>query len=88
MGLIVNDKLFILGGASVANDTAFSNILDGGRDVNFNASGGITGSINSTANSLLGARALGIAVAGSGFFYFIGGTSDGTNALATVERTF
>ena len=62
MGLIVNDKLFILGGSQNVNDTSFSAVTANGRDADFDNTGGITGSINSTANSLLTPRAMGVAV--------------------------
>jgi len=88
MGVITGEKLFALGGAQMASDTAFSNILTGGRDVAFQPNGDIGTPIQSSAEGLLGPRALGAVVTGSGFIYFVGGSSDGTNALATTERTF
>jgi hypothetical protein len=88
MAVITNNKLFIVGGATNVNDTDFDNITPNGRDTEFDENGDITGSINSTANSLLNPRALGIGLYGAGFIYFFGGTSDGQDALATTERTF
>jgi len=88
MTVITSEKLFVLGGAGQAADTTFSNILSTGRDVGFLANGDLGDPFQSTAESLLAARALGAVVTGSGFIYFIGGTSDGANALATCERTY
>jgi hypothetical protein len=88
MAVITNNKLFIVGGATNVNDTDFQNITPNGRDTEFDENGDISGSINSTANSLLAPRALGIGLYGAGFIYFFGGTSDGSDALATTERTF
>jgi len=88
MAVITGEKLFALGGALMTTDIAFSNIDMGGRDVPFQMDGDIGSPFNSTAESLLGARALGAVVTGAGFIYFVGGTSDGTDALATTERTF
>jgi hypothetical protein len=88
MAVITNNKLFVLGGATSADDTTFGNITPGGRDTEFDGNGDISGSINSTASSLLAPRALGIGLYGAGFIYFYGGTSDGADALATTERTF
>jgi len=88
MAVITNNKLFIVGGATNVNDTDFGNITPNGRDTEFDENGDISGSINSTASSLLAPRALGIGLYGAGFIYFYGGTSDGTDALATTERTF
>ena len=87
MSVIANNKLFILGGCDAA-DTVFSGVTANGRDTEFDENGDITGSINSTANGLLDARALGIGLYGAGFIYFYGGTSDGTDALATTELTY
>jgi hypothetical protein len=88
MAVITNNKLFIIGGATNVDDTSFDNITPNGRDTEFDDNGDITGSINSTAQSLINPRALGIGLYGAGFIYFYGGTSDGTDALATTERTF
>jgi len=88
MPVITNNKLFCLGGAADADDTTFSNITPSGRDTEFDDQGDISGSINSTASSLLEPRALGIGLQGAGFIYFYGGTSDGTDAVSTCERTF
>lgn len=88
MALITSDKLFVLGGGMSATTTAVSGILTTGSDVGFNSNGTIGSPIQSAAGTLLGARALGVVITGSGFIYFVGGTSDGTNALATTERSF
>ncbi len=88
MAVITNNKLFIIGGAGSADDTTFGNVTPNGRDTEFDEDGDITGSINSTASSLQDPRALGIGLYGAGFIYFYGGTSDGTDALATTERTY
>jgi hypothetical protein len=88
MAVIANQKLFILGGARNASGTTFSNVIATGRDTEFDANGDLSGSINSTANGLLGPRAFGTALPASGFFYFIGGSSTGSNALSSVERTY
>ncbi len=88
MSVIAGEKLFTLGGAGTATDTTFGNILMSGRDVPFLADGTIGTPIQSTAEALLTPRALGAAIVGAGFIYFVGGTSDGTNAVATTEQTF
>ncbi|PIW01337.1 MAG: hypothetical protein COW42_05225 [Deltaproteobacteria bacterium CG17_big_fil_post_rev_8_21_14_2_50_63_7] len=88
MAVIVNEKLFLLGGATAGTDTDLNSVVGTGRDTEFDNSGEISGSINSTSSSLLAPRALGIGIAGAGFIYFIGGSSTGANALSTVERTF
>lgn len=88
MACITSDKLFVLGGAQMATDTGFSNVTATGVDVPFQSDGTIGSPIQSTASSLLAPRALGAVVTGAGFIYFIGGSSNGTNALATTERTF
>jgi hypothetical protein len=88
MAVIANDKLFCLGGAGASDGLSFSSVTANGRDAEFDAAGDVTGSVNSTANSLLAPRAFGAAVEGAGFIYLLGGTSDGADALATVERTY
>jgi hypothetical protein len=88
MAVITSEKLFALGGALMATDAAFSNIDMNGRDVAFQADGDIDSPIQSTAEALLAPRALGVALTGAGFIYFVGGTSTGTDAVATTERTF
>lgn len=88
MAVITSEKLFVLGGAQSATDTSFSMITQTGVDVAFEADGDIGSPIQSTAESLLQPRALGAAVTGAGFIYFLGGTGDGTDALATTEKTF
>ncbi|MBW2279039.1 MAG: fibronectin type III domain-containing protein, partial [Deltaproteobacteria bacterium] len=56
MAVITNNKLFIVGGATNVDDTSFDNITPNGRDTEFDENGDITGSINSTASSLLEPR--------------------------------
>jgi hypothetical protein len=91
--VIVGDKLFVMGGASVANDTSFSNLVATARDAALTGVVGGDGQFGSPYNSASqsfvgGARALGSSIIGSGFIYFVGGSSDGTDALATCEKTF
>ncbi len=86
--VITSEKLFALGGGSTADDVSIGNILSSGRDLPFRADGSVGSPIQSTAEGLLGQRALGAVTIGSGFVYFLGGTSDGTDALTTTERTF
>ncbi|MDB4954786.1 MAG: hypothetical protein JWO36_2355 [Myxococcales bacterium] len=90
MCVISSGKLFALGGAGAATSTTFSNILTSGRDVAFNTNGTIGSPIQSTAQSFPAGspRALGAAIVGSGFIYFVGGTSDGSNATTTTFQTF
>ena len=87
MALIASEKLFVLGGAGAATDTTFSNILAGARDVNFLADGTLASPIQDAAITLAPARALGAAISGSGFIYLVGGTSDGSHALASTVKT-
>jgi hypothetical protein len=92
--VIVGDKLFVMGGASNADDTSFSNLVSTARDAALTGAvstgdGQFGSSYNSASQSFVGgARALGASIIGSGFIYFIGGSSDGTDALATCEKTF
>ena len=88
MAAITSDKLFVLGGAAMATDTTFTNVTSTGFDVAFNSDGTIGSPIQSASSTLLAPRTLGAVVLGAGFLYFIGGTSDGTNALTTSERTY
>lgn len=89
MAILFANKVFVLGGAGVTAG-AFGNVISQGRDAQFDGSGdlGALTSIGAGGGFVQGAKALGIAVEQSGFFYFIGGTSDGTNASTTTERTF
>ena len=90
MAVIASGKLFCLGGAGQATttSTSFSNIRATGVDVPFETDGAIGGPIQSTASAFGTGRALGAAIIGSGFIYFVGGTSDGTDAVATTFQTF
>ncbi len=87
MGVVTNDMLILLGGAT-ANDTAGGPTLSGfigdGRIAKLDASG-FSSSISSASGTLDGNRAFGVAVVGAGLMYVIGGTSDGSDALDTVE---
>jgi len=87
MCTIVGDKLFAMGGLRMASDTTFSNIDSGGKDVPF-VGGDPQTPIQSAAITLTPGRGLGVSLVGAGFIYFIGGTSDGSNALATNQQTF
>jgi len=88
MAVITGNKLFCLGGAGAATDTAFSQIKQTGIDLAFSSTGDFSSPIQSTANALPAPRALGAVINESGFIYFIGGTSDGTNATNTTYETF
>ena len=88
MAVITGNKLFCLGGAGAATDTTFSQIKQTGVDLAFSSTGDFSSPIQSTANALPAPRALGAVVNGSGFIYFLGGTSDGTNATTTSYETF
>jgi hypothetical protein len=92
MSVVTDNTIFMLGGAGSvaegASGPSFSGVTGDGRQMIFDSSGGEGNSISSTSNALLAPRALGVVVQGAGFIYFIGGTSDGTNALRTVELTF
>jgi len=88
MAVIASEKLFVIGGATTATDTAFGGIRTGIRDVGFLANGDLDSPIQSAADSLDPARALGISVIGSGFIYLVGGTSDGDDALTSTVKTF
>ena len=88
MAVIASEKLWSVGGAQMATSTAFSNIGSVGYDTSFNSSGALIAPTSSAANLLPAARALGAPIVGSGFIYFVGGTSDGTNATNTTFQTF
>ena len=87
MCVIRSEKLFMVGGAGAAANTSFSNVTASGIDLPFDAGGDVDPPSQATP-ALLAPRALGVAVLGSGFMYFIGGTQDGSDALSTVESTF
>lgn len=88
MCVIASDKVFVLGGAGSATPTTFTNIRANGDDIPFTSTGAFGSPIQSVANALPAQRALGAAIIGSGFIYFVGGTSDGSNALNTTFQTF
>ena len=88
MTVITSEKFFALGGGNSATDTTISGISASGRDIPFDGAGDLNPPFQSTAEGLTGNRALGVALTGSGFIDFVGGTSTGDDALATTERTF
>ena len=90
MAVISSDKLFVLGGAAMSTATTFSNVRNNGVDLPFLANGGIGSPIQSTAEAFPAGnpRALGAAITGAGSIYFVGGSSDGSNAVATTFQTF
>lgn len=88
MSVIRTEKLFTIGGAQMASDTGVTNVRNSSYDAEFDVSGNIAGTMNSAAQTMSGPRALGVVLKGSGFIYFIGGTSNGTDAVKTVESTF
>lgn len=90
MSVIASKKLFCLGGAAMATSSTFSNIRSNGVDLAFTTGGAIGSPIQSTAEAFPGGspRALGVPITGSGFIYFVGGTSDGSDAVDTTYQTF
>jgi hypothetical protein len=87
--IITTEKLFIMGGAANADDTSVSQIVGQDVAVHFDPNGEIGTPFSDTGEgNLIQSRALGAVVSRAGFIYFIGGTSNGSNALDTVERTF
>jgi hypothetical protein len=90
-GVITSEKLFIMGGAANADDTSISQIIGQDVAVHFDSdNGGEIGSPFSDTGegNLIESRALGAVVSRAGFIFFLGGTSNGTDALASVERSF
>jgi hypothetical protein len=87
MCTIVGDKMWAMGGAKMATDTTFSNIESTGRDIPF-LLGVPQTPIQSAAQTMTPSRALGVALVGAGFMYYVGGTSDGSNALSTNQQSF
>jgi hypothetical protein len=92
MGVIASNKLFWLGGAGAAtlNPPAFTNIRLNGDNVAFAADGTFGSPIQSTANAFPAghATALGVPITVDNFIYFVGGTSDGTDAVGLTWQTF
>ncbi len=88
MSVISSNKLFCMGGAGAATDTAFTSILTSGRNVGFTLDGTIGSPMQSASSAFPSPRALGAAIVGSGFIYFAAGTSDGIDAVNTVYQTF
>lgn len=89
--VIASERMFCIGGAgtSMANTTAFSNILNSARDVPFTGAGAIGTPVQATPTpDFTASRALGAAITGSGFIYLVGGTSTGTDAVDTTFQTF
>lgn len=91
MAVIASNKLFWLGGAGGAtlNPPAFSNIRQNGDNVAFATDGTFGSPIQSTANAFPNhPTALGVPLTVDNFIYFVGGTSDGTNAVGLTWQTF
>lgn len=92
MAVIASNKLFWLGGAGGAalGPLAFSNIRQNGDNVAFSTDGTFSSPIQSTANAFPAGHptALGVPVTVDNFIYFVGGTSDGTNAVGLAWQTF
>lgn len=92
MSVVTRNALFTVGGAQTVTDGAggptFSGVTATGRQMIFDAMGGAGPPISSTSNGLIRPRAFGVTVQNAGLIYFIGGTSDGSNALKTTEITF
>jgi hypothetical protein len=92
MAVIASNKLFWLGGAGGAtvNPPAFTNIRQNGDNVAFAADGTFGSPIQSTANAFPATHstALGVPITVDNFIYFVGGTSDGTDAVDLAWQTF
>ena len=89
MAVIAAEKLFSMGGAGdVQDDLGFRRVTDSGMDVGFDEDGALDSPVQAAGETMNDPRALGAVVFRAGFIFFIGGTSDGEDALATVERTF
>ncbi len=90
MAVIASNKLWSVGGARMFSNTTqtFSNVTSGGDDVAFDASGNLVSPTQSAASVLPAPRALGAVITGSGFIYFVGGSSVGTDATNTTYQTF
>lgn len=87
LSVLTSNKMFVMGGAGMATNTAFSVIRSNGSDIGFGSSGA-TGTLQATGTPLPAPRALGTAIIGAGFIYFVGGTSDGSDATNTTFQTF
>ena len=89
MAVVASNKLFVLGGAGMATNTSFSNIRGNGEDIAF-TNGNLVAPIQSTASTFPAgnSRALGAPITGAGFIYFVGGTSDGSDAVTSTFQTF
>jgi hypothetical protein len=89
MSVFDKDKFYAAGGVTVASDTAFgaatADVLDAPYDV---AAQLVATNVNDASENMLQARAFGGVVSAVGFFYFIGGTATGTDALTSAERSF
>jgi hypothetical protein len=92
MAVITRNALFTLGGAGTVTDGSggptFGGVTLAGRQMIFDDQGGDGNPFSSTSNGLIAPRAFGVTVQNAGLIYFIGGTSDGANALRTTEITF
>jgi hypothetical protein len=87
-GYISNDALYVVGGAGSGTFPTFGSVSAFGRTDAFVTGGDIAGSMSSTSGSLLVPRAFGASIRGAGFLFALGGTTDGTTAVATTEKTF
>ncbi len=91
MAVIASNKLWSVGGDRMYSNmmqTWSMNVTSGGDDVAFNTSGDLVSPTNSAANLLPAPRALGAPITGAGFIYFVGGTSNGTDATNSTYQTF
>lgn len=88
--VLASEKIWVLGGAGMTTNTSFATLRTNGEDIGFDSAGDLAGPIQATGEAFPSgqARALGATVAGSGFIYFIAGSSDGSNATNTVYQTF
>ncbi|MBP6835262.1 MAG: hypothetical protein KA978_31040, partial [Deltaproteobacteria bacterium] len=82
--MIVNGEFYAMGGTSGMNPT--SSALDSS-NLSTLASSGTPGSFsNASVSMITGRQNFGLALA-SAYFFLVGGTSTGTNALTSVEQT-
>jgi hypothetical protein len=82
--MIVNGEFYAMGGTSGMNPT--SSALDS-TNLSTLASSGTPGSFsNASVSMITGRQNFGLALA-SAYFFLVGGTSSGTNALTSVEQT-
>lgn len=81
---IINSAFFAIGGSS--GGTPFTAALNTNVAAELNNNGGFAGPFSSTAGSMSVPHALHGLAEETGYFYIIGGTSSGTDAITTVER--